>query len=281
MAAGHEIEELRHRLAAIERKGALGARGAFSLGVAEIDGMLNGPQGAGLALGALHEIYAHQAADAPAACAIALAFVMRAAGGKPIVWVRQDFAAIEMGEIHAPGLVELGLDPERLVLVRVRDGPSALRAAEEAARCPALGAVLIELWGQHRSLDLVATRRLSLAAEGSGVPLIMMRAGASPTPSAAATRWRVRAAPSIPLEADAPGHPAFVIDLVRSRAGPAGRSWNVDWNRDQRSFHLHLPEGPAAAAQPLSGPLSGGVAAASVGGSHPAGAPAQARRESV
>jgi len=277
MAAAHEIEELRHRLAAIERKGALGARGAFSLGVAEIDAALNGPQGAGLALGALHEIYAHAAADAPAACAIALAFVMRAAGGKPIVWVRQDFAALEMGEIHAPGLVELGLDPDRLVLVRVRDGPAALRAAEEAARCPALGAVLIELWGQHRSLDLVATRRLSLAAEGSGVPLIMMRAGASPTPSAAASRWRVRAAPSIPLEADAPGHPAFVIDLVRSRAGPAGRSWNVDWNRDQRSFHLRIPEDLAAASQPLSR----GMAAAPAGGPHPADAPAQARCESV
>ena len=281
MAAAAKIEELRHRLAAIERKDALGARGTFSLGAPEIDAALQGPQGEGLALGALHEIYANEVGDAPAACAIALAFVMRAADRKPIVWVRQDFAALEMGEIHAPGLVELGLDPDRLVLVRVHDGPAALRAAEEAARCPALGAVLIELWGQHRSLDLVATRRLSLAAEASGVPLIMMRAGTSPTPSAAASRWRVRAAPSIPLEADAPGHPAFVIDLMRNRAGPAGRGWNVDWNRDQRSFHLRLPKGLAAAGEQLSGPLSRSMAAAPAGGSHPAGAPAQARRESV
>jgi protein ImuA len=277
MAAVPAIEELRHRLAVIERKGALGARGAFSLGVAQIDAALNGPQGAGLALGALHEIYAHAAADAPAASAIALAFVMRAAGAKPIVWVRQDFAAVEMGEIHAPGLVELGLDPDRVVLVRVRDGPAVLRAAEEAARCPALGAVLIELWGQHRSLNLVATRRLALASEGSGVPLIMMRAGASTAPSAAASRWLVRAAPSIPLEADAPGHPAFVIDLVRSRAGPAVRSWNVDWNRDQRSFHLRIPEGLAAASEPLSRSL----AATSASGPHPAGAVAQARRSGI
>jgi len=265
MAAAEKIEELRHRLAAIERKDALGRQGTFSLGVPEIDAALQGPQGEGLQLGALHEIFARDVGDAPAASAIALAFVMRAAGKKPVVWVRQDFAAMEMGEIYAPGLVELGFDPNRLVLVRVRDGPSALRAAEEAARCSALGAVLIELWGRHKALDLVATRRLSLAAEGSGVPLMMMRAGAQPSPSAAASRWLVRAAPSIPLEAEAPGHPAFVLDLVRSRAGAAGRSWKVDWNRDQRIFHLRHPADFADAGEPPADALSGGMAAASPG----------------
>lgn len=265
------LEELRSRLALIERKGALGRQDAVALGVETIDAAL----GQGLARGALHEVFAAEVGDAPAACAVMLAFALKAAGQKPILWVRQDFCRLEMGEIYPPGLVELGLDPSRLILVRARDGPAALRAAEEAARCSALGSVMIEVWGAFKALDLLATRRLALAAEASGLPLFMMRAGAAPAPSAAATRWRAASAPSIWLEADAPGHPAFVIDLERCRAGPAGLRWTVDWNRDRRAFHLRAPDRSS-----LSGgqSLSGSMAAVSVGGPDSAGAADGARR---
>lgn len=262
-----DLNELRQRLAMIERRGALGQHAGFSLGVEAID------SAASLSLGALHEIYAREVGDAPAASAMMLAFAMRAAGKKPIVWVRQDFARLEMGEIYAPGLAELGLDPDRLVVVRVRDGPAGLRAAEEAVRCSALGAVLLELWGEMKALDLVATRRLALAAEASGVPLMMMRAGARPAPSAAASRWLVRSAPSIPLEAEAPGHPAFALDLVRSRSGPAGGGWIVEWNRDQHCFRLQL--------QQESRQIPVGVAPALARGPHPEDAPPPDRRSAV
>ncbi len=153
------------------------------------------------------------------------------------MWVRQDFVGLEVGEIYAPGLVELGLSPERLMLVRVRDGASVLRAAEEAAHCSALGAVLVEPWGDPKTLNLTATRRLSLAAARSDLPVFMIRAGGTPTPSSAATRWSVRSALSRSLEADAPGAPCFSVSLLRDRAGVAGRQWTVEWNRDTRAFN--------------------------------------------
>jgi protein ImuA len=244
-----DLAELRQRLAKIERKGALGGPEPFPLGVEEIDAALGG----GLARGALHEVFAARTADAPSASAFSIGLALRAAGKRPLIWVRQDFAGVETGALYAPGLAELGLDPTRLVLVRARDGPDVLRAGEEAARCSALGAVLIEPWGAPKALDLVATRRLSLAAEASGVSLVMIRAGADPAPSAAATRWSVRSSPSTPLEADAPGGPAFAVDLVRARAGPAGRTWRLEWDREQRSFRLAPPLHVGVAAPPAGG----------------------------
>ena len=155
-----ELEALRERVLRLERGSSPVADVRFSIGSPAIDAALGG----GLVRGALHEVFAEGMAHEPAAAAFAILLALRASGGKPIVWVRQDFVGLEMGEIHAPGLAELGLSPDRLIMVRARDGPSVLRAGEEAARCPPLGAVLIEPWGNPKTLDLVATRRLALAA---------------------------------------------------------------------------------------------------------------------
>ena len=216
----------------LERGSSPVSAGRFVTGSAAIDAGLKG----GLSRGALHEVFEAETADAPSAAGFAIALALRAAGKRPILWVRQDFAGVEAGELYAPGLVELGFSPERLILVRARDGPGVLRAGEEAARCPPLGAVLIQPWGNPKALDLAATRRLALAAARSNLPLFMVRAGATPEPSAATTRWRVRSVLSAELEANAPGHPAFAISLLRLRGGASGQTWIVEWDRDQRAF---------------------------------------------
>ena len=250
----HDLDALRRQLSAFDRRVGPVAHDVAPLGYAPIDAALGG----GLARGALHEVFA-AAADAAAATGFALALVLRAAGERPILWVRQDFSDVETGELYAPGLAELGLAPGRLILVRVRDGPSVLRAAEEAARCPPLGAVLIEPWGAPRVLDLTATRRLALAAEVSGVPLIMLRMAAAPAPSAATTRWEVRAATSSPFEANAPGHPTFAITLARQKAGAGDKSWTVEWDRDRRQFRSLASAGATlyggVVSVPADGPL--------------------------
>ncbi|CAH1649311.1 conserved hypothetical protein [Hyphomicrobiales bacterium] len=225
-----------HAEMALRSSPALGRR--IGLGVASLDETLNG----GLARAALHEIYAAEVADLSAATGFALGLALRAgqaeekAAERPILWARQDFVDAEAGRLHAPGLNELGLDPSRLLLVRARDGEGVLRAGAEAARCPALGAVLIEPWGEARSFDLTASRRLALAAEGSGVPVLLLRVAAAQAPSAARTRWQVRALASRALEANAPGAPAFSLRLLRQRGGAAEREWRVEWDRDRRSF---------------------------------------------
>ena len=65
---------------------------------------------------------------------------------------------------------------------------------------------------------------------------LMLRAGASPAPSAAQTRWQVRALPSRALAANAPGRPAFAVTLLRHRGGVVEREWRVEWDRDRKSF---------------------------------------------
>jgi protein ImuA len=154
------LETLRRRVSQLERSSSPVASGRFSNGSGEIDAVLKG----GLHRGGVHEIFAADAGGESSASGFAVVLAVRAAEKRPVLWVRQDFVGIEAGEIYAPGLLELGLSPERLILVRVRDGPAALRAGEEAIRCPPLGAVLIEPWGSPKVLDLSASRRLALPA---------------------------------------------------------------------------------------------------------------------
>jgi protein ImuA len=208
----------------------------FMSGASNLDEPLGG-----LARGALHEIYAQAQADAAAASGFATALALRAAGERPILWARQDFVDVETGWLYAPGLMEMGLDPDRVILIRARDTVGVLRAGAEAARCPALGAVLIEPWGEHKALNLTATRRLSLAAAKSGVTLFLLRIAARPMPSSALTRWSVRARRSSALEANAPGLPAFAVTLLRHRAGLPARDWHVEWDRDRRAFNDASP----------------------------------------
>ncbi|WP_081873469.1 ImuA family protein, partial [Sphingobium chlorophenolicum] len=142
---------------------------------------------------------------------------------------------------YGPGLAALGIDPERLVIGVMADDAMLLRAAVDALRCPALGALAVELRGRAPLLDLTASRRLALAAEASGVTAFLLRVGGDPAPSAADTRWRVAAAPSPPLLSNGsgiggPGMSAFDLHLLRRRSGRDGFDWRLLWDNERRIF---------------------------------------------
>jgi protein ImuA len=85
------------------------------------------------------------------------------------------------------------------------------------------------------------------------VTVLVLRIAGEVQPSAADTRWRVAAAPSIALEAEAPGAPMFDLELLRRRAGPPAGPWRVEWNRDESCFSEPIEtigQGP-----PLSRPV--------------------------
>jgi protein ImuA len=230
------LSELRSQLAALSLPDPVVAKGHVGLGIAALDASL----GNGLARAALHEIDSQGTADLPAATAFALGMAMRAARGRPILWLRQDAFDGEAGHPHPSGLAELGFDPGRFLLVKALDAVSVLRAAGEGVRCPSLGALLIQPWGEPRIFDLTASRRLALAAGASGVMTLMVRT-ANAGASAANTRWLVASRPSNALEANAPGQPALTIRLVRHRGGLAEREWQVEWDRERQSFRS-MPE---------------------------------------
>ncbi len=189
----------------------------------------------GLGRAQLHDIYAVEDEDGPSGAGFGIAAAL-AAGALPLLWLRTEACERSQGRLHATGLIELGLSADSLVLGVVADEAALLRAAADAARCAGLGTVLIESVGRAPGFDLTATRRLMLAAESSGVTILSLRIGAQPAPSAAATRWGVAAVPSTILEADAPGLPAFDVECLRRRGGPAGQRWRVEWDRDAKSF---------------------------------------------
>lgn len=224
----------------------------FALGHPGLDAALGG----GLARAALHEILASAGlADAAAATGFGLGLALRAAAGRPLAWIRQE-AAPEVGDPYGAGLAAFGADPGRVILVQLADPLAALRAAGEAVRQAALGAVLLELRGDARALDLTATRRLSFAAGQSGVTLLLIRLAAAPRPSAATSRWAVAAAPSRALAANAPGRPAFAACLLRHRAGLPPQSWTLEWECDQARFAEPAPL-PRAVVPPAAGRAAG------------------------
>jgi protein ImuA len=217
-----------------------------ALGHGEADVTLQG----GLALGAMHEVFAEAGRQSAAATGFVAGLAGRASVRRPLLWVRQDFSEIESGALSMSGLTELGLDPRLLVTVRADDVDTALRIAADALACDALGAVVLEVWGQARQLDLVASRKLTLAAQASGVTGLLLRTAAEPVPSTAETRWIVRAAHSPPASHStswsAWGAPVFDAELVRNRHGPVGR-WIMEWNCDECLFAK-----PAADPQPVA-----------------------------
>jgi protein ImuA len=238
----HLLTTLRGDIARIETSGGASTPDRVALGHAEADATLRG----GLARGAIHEVFAEAGRHSAAATGFVAGLARRVAARRPLLWVRQDFSDIETGALSMSGWAELGLDPCLLVTVRAADLDTALRTAADALACDALGAVVLDVWGRSRQLDLVASRKLTLAAQASGVTGLLLRVAAEPAPSTAETRWIVRAAHAPPPSAgSAWGAPVFEAQLVRNRHGPVGR-WIMEWKCDECLFAE-----PAAHPQPV------------------------------
>lgn len=193
----------------------------------------------------LHEIIAapgHAGAATGFALAVAgqmLAGAGRGAGrGDALLWVHQDTAATETGAQYAPGLAAFGIDPGRLVLARLRTPLDVLRAGLEGARCPALGAVIVETTA---AIDFTASRRLKLAAEKSGVRVVSILHADVRAPTAAGVRWRVGGARSRTGD-----RPTFDVTLLKHPDGCPGLRHVIEWDREQRTFVETLSEPLAA-----------------------------------
>jgi protein ImuA len=210
-------------------------RGSVPLGVAAIDALL--PDG-GLLSGAVHEIEAgpgpsgRVAAHDGAALGFAAHLLGRFAAARPrgtLLWCRRPSSAFDAPP-YAPALAAW-FDPARLLLVTARRDEDLFWAMEEGLRCPGIAAVL----GETRAADATAGRRLSLAAEKSGVPVVLLRAQPAPSHGLCTTRWRVVSAASCSAPGlNDVGGPRWRIELRRNRFGPPSTeeipTWLVEWN---------------------------------------------------
>jgi protein ImuA len=221
---------LKRQIAALTPSAWAEGRSRVSFGLDPLDGRLEG----GLARGAVHEVLPRAEGDWASASAFALIVARRAAenSGK-ILWLSSDAQRRRYGTPYGPGLAELGVDPDQIILVYAPDDLACLKAAADSLACTGLAALILDM-GATQRLDLTASRRLALAAERSGVTALLLRPPASILASAAASRWQVAAAPSAPLPGNAPGRLTLSIALLRHRGGATPFDMVVEWNNEYR-----------------------------------------------
>src|SRR5271169_364989 len=232
------FSELRERVRRIERPAEI-MHGILPFGIAAIDRAL---PGGGLARGALHEILGAGGDEEDGAIPAAFASViagrltrpptspsLSAPGGGEgrgeVLW------CLPRPDLYGPGLAAHGLDPGRVVLVRASRDAEILWAMEEGLRAPGIVAVV----GEVGSLPMVASRRLQLAAERSGITAFLLRrwrdggqaARERALPNAAVTRWRIAALQLRPVR-DEPGvgRPRWRVELLRCRGGEPA-AWDM------------------------------------------------------
>jgi protein ImuA len=257
--AAPTLQRLRETLAAIDPK--LGPGLPDEDRRVEIAAPIDAALGGGLACGALHELAPAAPFQFGATSGFAVAVAARATDTRgEVLWIATDFARREGGGPYGPGLDRFGLASSRLVVLNVSRPTDVLWAMEEGLRCRALACVIAELTGEGAEADLTATRRLSLAArEGvsarvSGLGLLIRHCAtprSSAMPSAAATRWSIAGAPSLPDRlarlSGGLGRTRFDLSLRKNRRGPSGR-WLVEWDHHERAFQPAVSVGVAAPA---------------------------------
>lgn len=226
------LARLKRRIDALGPAASSGRWGLLSFGLEALDARLGG----GLAKGAVHEVLPASGLDAASAAAFALMLAARAGNvSGTILWVSTDAELRRHGAPYGPGLAELGLAPDRMMLVTAPDELAGLKVASDSLACAGLCAAVIEA-GAAKRLDLTASRRLALAAEKSGVTALILRGSDTMIASAAASRWQVAAAPSVPLPGQAPGRTGLSLSLVRHRGGARPFDMCVEWDHDRTAF---------------------------------------------
>ncbi|HEX4023635.1 MAG TPA: translesion DNA synthesis-associated protein ImuA [Steroidobacteraceae bacterium] len=190
---------MRERLAQLCRHGEWNrdAR-AVGSGYAALDQCL---PGGGWPLGAVTELLSDTAGAGELGLLLP-ALSRLARGGRYIAWVAPPYLP------YAPALAQRQLPLERVLVIQAGRTQDAQWAAEQALRCPAIGAVLG--WCAHIVDRNV--RRLQLAAEAGGSLGILYRpARAALQSSPAALRLRLQSAPD-----------GLVLEIQKARGGRAG-----------------------------------------------------------
>ncbi|MBX3488440.1 damage-inducible mutagenesis protein [Parvibaculum sp.] len=235
------VADLRTRIAGPSAEFAEAGGRFVSLGVEVIDAAL---PGGGLKAGALHEVGAEDYRDMGATTGFlaALAACFAENGSGPVLWCQSAQPPFDIGALYGPGLAAFGLDPTRLVLALPGSATDCLWAMEEALRSGVFAAVIGEVDGRAAALDLTATRRLQLAAEEKGTPVLLFTGHGGGAASAAVTRWRIaalpgRIVPGTEKFGGLTGASCWRAALARVRGGAPG-AWNVAWHGGDKGFVL-------------------------------------------
>jgi protein ImuA len=211
-------------------------------GSATLDDALGG----GLPRAGLTEIHGAETRDAGAVAGFVLGLLAQAglcaSAERPLLWVATSEIISEAGAPYAPGIAAAyGIAPQTLLLATTPKLENALWIAEEAAGLSSLAAVLLEVRGAARKLDLTATRRLHRRALASGRALFLMRQAGQAEPTAAPVRLMVAGAPAAERTllsgalAGSIGPPAISVTISRCRTTTTATA-TLEWNDHEHGF---------------------------------------------
>jgi protein ImuA len=135
-------------------------------------------------------------------------------------------------DLHPPGLLPYGFDPNRLVLVRPSRDVETLAAIEVALREGVAAAVV----GEVGQFDRTASRRLQFACLRHGSTGFVLRRWphghktADRETSVSVTRWHLSPMPSV-KDGKGPGLPRWHVALTHARGGRPGE-WIMEASDD-------------------------------------------------
>jgi protein ImuA len=188
----------------------------FSLQLKALDQLL--PKGR-LNRGAVHEVLVLPGRPTPRFFAMLMARSALKKGA--IVWCDPK------RQLYPPAMSCLGVDLERLILLRPKSEPEAMWAIAECVRCPGVDAVV----AAPGRMSQVEARRLQLAAEQGGAVGILLRPmGKQSVQYAAATRWLVEPAPG-----DARVQ-RWKIQLIHGHGGQIDKSVLLEVSRETHAL---------------------------------------------
>ncbi|MDB5542028.1 MAG: hypothetical protein JWQ89_3755 [Devosia sp.] len=270
--ASHDLEALRRKIAALEKRPLLAEGAAL---VARRMGKA-APAGPGMAdplellaapRGVLHEVFADEQRQSGAALGFTLGLARQLLTDErqAILYLQLKGETQELGLPYGAGLHQFGVDAAQIIIGRVENMTELLWAMEEAIACRAVAGVIADLARHPKALDFTVSRRLSLRAAAAGTSAFLLRYGREREASAAKLRWRISPALSGAVEFDprAPGPPRFLIEIEKGRLGDKtqgaeGRSMLVDWT--ENGFASVEPErhvgAPPQRAAPPSRPVA-------------------------
>lgn len=139
--------------------------------------------------------------------------------------------------VFAPSLKYFGVEPDKIIFIRVQKEKDVWWCMEEALKCEGLVAVI----GEIKELSFTASRRFQLAVEQSGVTGFAIRNNSGkPGTNACLTRWQITSLPSIAgHQIPGVGFPRWNVELLKVRNGKPG-SWHIEYIDGQFRFMTHV-----------------------------------------
>ncbi len=165
-------------------------------------------------IGAVHEFIASKKEDASSTSGFIAGLLSSLIGSGTTLWISASRT------LFPPALKSFGLEPDHFIFLDLQREKDVLWSMNEALKCEALAAVIAEM----HSLDFIASRKLQLAVEQSGVTGFVIRNSFKSTEaSACVSRWRITSLPSEPIdELPGIGFPRWQVELLKIRNGRPG-----------------------------------------------------------